>query len=335
MASISLGRRGLLVGLVALTGLGCSPESPKLLPKPTIVKEEVRAVGTRVTFNPSLDILIVVDDSGSMSSHQQNLANNIRLFTQGILANQILDYHIGVVTTSDESAGGTAPCCGELNGSIKYVERNTPGGMNVLAQNLVVGTSGSATETMFAPMIKALSQPMVSTLNAGFYRQDAHLAVVYITDAEDQSNYTPAQAYDFLVQLKGDKDKVITYGVIVPANQATQGCSQDGGDPVKLEQFFQISGGKFFGLCDPDYGSKLSALGSDLEQRVGRTMLLQRTPDPSTIIVRYGSKTIPNDPVVGWTYDPARNALNFGRKMDVKGEPPGTQLEVDFIAADF
>ncbi|MEK7358314.1 MAG: hypothetical protein AAB250_17845, partial [Bdellovibrionota bacterium] len=81
--------------------IGCSEETPKLVEPQHVKREKVKdSGGEKYTFNPKVDILFVVDDSGSMDAHQQNLAKNIELFTKGLQNNQILDYHFGVLTSS-------------------------------------------------------------------------------------------------------------------------------------------------------------------------------------------------------------------------------------------
>jgi hypothetical protein len=62
-------------------------------------------------------------------------------------------------------------------------------------------------------------------------------------------------------------------------------------------------------------------------------LYLSRPPQPDTIFVTFGSQTVPNDPKKGWVFDPVRNALVFGDEIDLKEEPQGTQVEVDFTAA--
>lgn len=322
-----------LIGAMVSGLMACSPETPKLVPRPEVKKERVRNVGTRVTFNPRVDILFVVDDSGSMSTHQQNLSKNIQLFTSGIQSNQILDYHIGVITTSMDSFGRT-PGRGQLVGTPPYIQRSSPNGMQDLAKNLLVGTDGSGQEKFFEPLMAALTPPLLTGGNAGFYRSDAYLVTVFITDTDDQSDNLQAdQVYSNILNMKaGDKEKIITYGVYIPS--VDRSCDRSGEEePRQLERWFTLTGGKTLGLCDPDYGQKLAAIGDDLAERVGKIMYLSRPPDPNTISVIYGSQVIPNDPTRGWVYDPVRNALVFGDQIDWVPQPAGTQVEVDFTSA--
>jgi hypothetical protein len=331
-----------LASTLATTSLillvSCSPQSPKLLPRLEVKLEKVTNTDTRISFNPQVDILFVVDDSISMDDKQRNLAANIQLFTSGVTGMSLLDYHIGVITTSlDSWSSGGRSSDGRLVGPPRFVDRNTPNAIMALQNNLQVGTNGSTTEKMFAPVVAALSQPLLTTTNKDFFRPDAHLALIFITDAEDQSEgLEPDAFYQFLLDLKNlDKKKLLVYGVHIPS--IDDSCSRSGEDvPVRLERFFRIAGAKTFGLCDLDYGKKLANLGEDLVKRVGRLMYLSRPPVLSSIRVTYGSQIIANDTQHGWTFDPKHNALIFGQEIVWdKNQPQGTQVEVAFVAAEY
>lgn len=326
--------------MTAVFAFGCAEQSPKRVPMQFVKNERIKdSGGNKVSFNRAVDILFVVDDSGSMQGHQANLAKNVKLFTQSITSSQILDYHIGVVTSNMDSKpwnpkpGQTYK--GELWGTTKFVTKQTPNGARELELNLQPGTNGSAGEQFFSPVQAALSQPLVTAENAGFFRPDAYLAVIFLTDTDDQSDITPPDFYRFLVNLKGgDASKIISYGVYIPTTD--RGCDRSGEEePLKLEAFFKLANAQTLGLCDADYGTKLATLGDDLARRVGSILYLSRPAQPNTITVTYGSQTIPNDPKTGWIYDPVRNGLIFGEDIDLKPEPQGTQVEVDFIAAEY
>lgn len=323
-----------------LMGAGCAEQSPKKVPMQFVKNERIKdSGGNKVSFNRAVDILFVIDDSGSMQGHQANLAKNVKLFTQGITGNQILDYHIGVVTSNMDSPGWNPKpgfaFKGELWGTTKFITKQTVQGAAELEKNLQPGTNGSATEMFFSPVQAALTPPMLTGPNAGFYRPDAYLAVIFLTDSEDQSSLSANDFYRFLLNLKGgDTSKIITYGVNIPTTDHS--CDRSGEpEPNKLEAFYKLSSAKTLGLCDADFGTKLAELGDDLARRVGSVLYLTRPAQPDTITVTYGTQTVPNDPRFGWVYDPVRNALIFGEEIDLLPEPQGTQVEVDFIAAEY
>ncbi|MCX7979241.1 MAG: VWA domain-containing protein, partial [Bdellovibrionaceae bacterium] len=287
------------------------------------------------------DILFVVDDSGSMAPHQANLTRNIdRFVTQFVNSTQI-DFRIGVLTTSMAPFSSARECCGTLVGTPNFVDRRTPMLETVLSRNLRVGTSGDGTEMMFDPVYAALTPPLVNTVNAGFYRKDASLAIVYLTDAEDQSRRLgPIDFYNFLVQEKGKAEKVLAYAVYIPSGKTdNSSCPRDDwNEPARLEVFLnQVvnAGNNTFYLCDPSFGDKLADLGKDLVRRVGNKFYLSRPPIPGSIVVSYGSQIIPNDPKKGWTFDPSLNAVLLGDEIEWSNQPPGTKVKVVYKATDF
>lgn len=325
----------IMLSAILLITSGCEQSSPKLVGVPPT---EVRKTeGSELqTFNPSVDILFVIDDSGSMYSHQQNLKDNVDLFTQGLVGNKFVDYHIGVISTSDQYTSMTDSGGGVLAGRTKWIDRNTANNIDVLKQNLQLGINGSGYEMVFDPIRFALSEPVVSGQNAGFYRPSAYLAIVVITDAEDQSTEMDAnRIYNFLVDLKkGDSTKLLSYGVVIPTTDATN-CTRDetNSPPTRIEEFFSLTKGNYYGLCDSDYGTKLAGIGSDLVERIGRRVLLDRRPDINTIEVRYGSQVVMADPVNGWSFEATDNAVVLGRNIKWSEQPEGTVVQVYFQPA--
>ena len=331
----------LLLGTLAVAMVtACSPESPKL--KGFQSAEKV-TTNEAANFNPRVDILFVVDNSGSMGTLQDNLSANIPKFVAEIQKSPILDYHIGVVTaTIDETYSCGKACDGKLyskRGQDMFVTKKTPDALEQLADNLLVGTDGGGQEKFFAPVMAALSPPLSTGINADFYRPDGTLVVIFLTDADDQTNGVDADDYlKFVWGLKqGDTKKVLTYGVAIPLGYNPTGtCSRSGEpDPVKITEAVKKSGGLMFNVCDPDFGSQVGQLATDVAQKVSKTLYLNRAPDVKSIVVTYGSQVIANDRLKGWTYVPAKNALEFGDELVLTEQPEGTTLTVNFNAARY
>jgi len=181
-------QKGLLLSLSTIVFAGlfsaCSPASDKLIAQPVVNYEKVDLKNNDVFRRPSVDILFVVDNSGSMSTYQQNVADNMDQFVDEFSQLKLIDYHIGVITTDSSDNG-------QLEGNPTYVEPSTVDGLRKLKNNLKVGINGSPTEELFGPTSKALSKRLLGGYNSGFYRQDAYLVVIFVSDAEDQSDIDP------------------------------------------------------------------------------------------------------------------------------------------------
>jgi hypothetical protein len=322
--------------MLSLGLCACSPEASKVYMKPVAQKEKVTENPDALMFDPQVDILFVVDNSGSMYSHQQNLASNISLFTSKFSKNSILDYNIGVLTTDM----GYYRQMGTLVGSPRVVTKLTPNGDAALARNLQVGTNGSAIEKSFDPILKALEPQMLAGPNFGFYRPTAALAVIFITDAEDQSRASANQLYQQLLQMKKSMpQKVLAYGVIVPS--WVSNCDRDEMvRPDRIEEFLKMvfngsQGKNIFSLCDPSFGAKIADMAKDIVDIVGRVIYLNRVPAVDTIRVTYGSVELPWDADKGWSFDPKRNAIILGEKIDWNSQPFGSRVSVQYETARF
>jgi hypothetical protein len=164
---------------------------------------------------PRADILFVIDNSGSMSSRQQNLANNFGSFMQ-FANSQGLDYHIAVVSTDviEESVQPMSLCpdvaqrpdgmqegqCGffadgnafdstnpMMDPTWRIITRTTlPSPEMALRTIIDQGAHGSGFEQGLDAAYRALSGAKISVgWNAGFLRPDAYLAIVIVSDDDD------------------------------------------------------------------------------------------------------------------------------------------------------
>ena len=158
----------------------------------------------------AMDIVFVVDDSGSMQEEQSSLATNFPMFasvldTYEVAPGQPLDYRVALtttgrtITTSVEVGPGFPPLvlteqgdngafrdtCGSPK---RWVDRTDGNLSQTLSCRANVGTSGpgAAEMSLYMPMM-ALSDRVADGTNAGFLRDDALLAIVMITDEDDCS----------------------------------------------------------------------------------------------------------------------------------------------------
>ncbi len=153
-----------------------------------------------------VDILWVVDSSGSMAPKQARLAANFQGFiNQLVSANPPIDFHIAVTTTDtdDPAARGTLRRWQLLGNQEDYIscQPQTTGGVScntgadvnsavqAFQQMAAVGIGGSAQERGLYAAYLALTNPInLSNPNVErFIRQDAALYVVVVSDEDDAS----------------------------------------------------------------------------------------------------------------------------------------------------
>lgn len=246
------------VSLLLLTG--CSPESqtvgvepirpeskvdiPKYDPIPEQTFSWITEDGgeSSQSFNPQIDILFVIDNSDSMVSAQANLKRNIDKFTASIIKNKMIDYHIGVVSAWDSSERAAklnkeGYSIGELRHikdasgkkyDKRYLDRSTED-KNLMASTIHIGITpfnqgGPEVEELFSPLQAALEKSGHGQVNEGFFRDQAQLVIVLLTDADDSTNrISPEQMMQTLVDFKqGRADKISVYGALVSEKDPDQ-----------------------------------------------------------------------------------------------------------------
>ncbi len=299
------------------------------------------------TEKPKADILLVIDDSCSMLDEQIKLGANMDAFLAYAVSNQV-DFRIAV-TTTDGTGTNSGRFCHQSSGATATCTRGntvlTPTTENLETHfaNLVkVGTSGSATETCMKPAADALTAPNITTpsINGGFLRDEAILAVVCITDATDQASGAWGQYLSQLMSVKGaQRANMFTYNVIGPfAPPSTfPGCSYDGSqEPTGGGHTYMVAqtNGEKGEICEPDWGPMLD--------RVGRkafgyrdTFFLTSVPDlgsPAGIVVHLDGVPVPATSEEGaliWHYDASTNTIVF---QPAYVPTPGETLTVEYEA---
>lgn len=375
-----------LIMLVAALTAACSAKTPKLMAPPeTYSDAKVEGGDFQIEFNPKVDILFVVDNSASMEDTQTALSHNIDSFVDAFAKNEIIDFHIGVVSVFDSvrqkpgvpafyPRGQLRPLKGEGQSPDQpgFITRSTANWPDVLKASLKLGVlplwqepdcnselqictyaGGPEFEELFTPVRDAFKEPMLSGANNGFYRPEAHLAVIFVSDADAASNeMTPNQLKSFLVDMKGKNESLIsTHGVIFPDDRSTcesplnevdaktgkrRLISRDPGARAdRLVNFLSITQGTVKSLCDKNYGQHLAEIGHDISKRaLARVIPLDSIPERNTIEVRYGSQIIPPDDQKGWTHNRDINAIVISGDVAVTPEP-GAQISVHFTKAKF
>ena len=201
---------------------------------------------------PVLDILWVIDNSGSMNRFQTNLSNNTGAFVNAFF-NIGADFHIAVITTDDPSFS-------------TIVSNTTPNAVSVLSQLLVPGISGSGFEQGIEMSFQSLSNGLYSGPGSAFFRQDAKLVVIYVSDEQDWSHNGWQTYTTFFDNLKPAGD-FIPYGVI---GDIPNGCqlstwgynnAQAGYGYYELINYY---GGKYYSICASDWGLQLQDLAAEV-----------------------------------------------------------------------
>ena len=214
------------------------------------------------------DILFVVDNSCSMQEEQQALMTNFWNFIQ-FFVDSGLDYHIGV-TVLDDATG--QPAIGQLFGTTRYIEPATPDPIGAFTANMTMGSDGfGQCEVGLEASYRALTPPLVDGYNAGFYRDDALLSIVVVSDEIDGSmgncNAVSYMEYiPWLTTLKGSHSiDMIHFAAIV--GDHPNGCSSSWGEADPGRGYYEVytalgdDHATFFSICNQDWGDVMTRLG--------------------------------------------------------------------------
>ena len=294
-----------------------------------------------VSFTPrKLDVLFVVDNSGSMATSQQNLANNFPSFIDKFI-DKGYDFRIAV-TTSDAFYGdqfianGCSICTTEqtrfrsgVNPPVYVIDRADYDLSQASEEarlksdftlNVKVGTNGSGDERVFSSFKAALA----SSLNVNFHRSDAFLAVVIVSDEEDfsQSEFAMNESYanpnlHSVVSYKnfldgftgGTASEDYSVSAISISDQACRDSLAGGSGgaqkvATRLNQLVDLTGGTKNSICNA-FDQTLDSISSQIMTESKPVFTLNKKPIVASIVVKVGGVTVPQSSTDGWSYDAA------------------------------
>ena len=339
-------RVALVAGAVVLSMVAsaCAKKSTNfsLLPDANQFKQNGAVIHGKI------DVLWVIDNSGSMKASQQALADNFSRFIEKFNAKKY-DYRLAVTTTDAYRVlFKGAPTFAQFRDGtdltshtgVRIVTPDTANLVPTFMTNVLQGTNGVGDERAFQSFREALKSP----LNAehGFPRPDAFLAVIIVSDEDDFSHDTSqfrdgqydyaglhtVQSYvDYLDGVMGANDgnrstkyNVNTIGVLDADCKAILESGENAKTGLKKigKRYIELSektNGVVGDICG-DFGSTLSNISNTIIQRTSQ-FYLDRQPDPSTVAVTIDGVNVPRlpedapEPRNGFIYHPDTNSVTF------------------------
>ncbi len=300
MASICIG-----VGLLGCAKTSFSPEqiSDGILVNPDQSMTEKIIVGQDRPLTP-VDVLFVIDNSRSMREEQGKLSQRLDRFVEEIGGT---DWQIGITTTDVSNASFATkgslvdihPGSSPNNGNRKILNRSSSNYKKLFADSIQKhGTpqdcqdTGENCPSGYEQPMKAIYQAILKRNldNKGFFRKQADLAVIIISDEDEESEnedlMRPLVLNSFMKSELGDNKRVNVYGIIhQPEDKKCLDSDTVGARYGKqIDLLTQLTGGFSVSICEPDYAKPLTEIG----QRVLRTpynVKLSKKPAPGTVKV--------------------------------------------------
>lgn len=317
------------------------------------------------TERPKVDILWVIDNSGSMAEYHERIANNLPAFLS-FTEQQKIDYQIGVTTTGTYpmnngcpggAQGGEAGRLFPVDGSHpRILTPDTPNLEAHWKHNVDVGVC-HGDEYAFEAAQLALSEPLINSIksdhgtpwndgNAGFLRPEAALSIILVMDEPERSveelGKTVDDYLEFFLSIKGHRSDSLLriHGIVGPKqSNPTPGCFLHNN---AIQKAIDATGGTWMDLCTPTsqlekWEAGLKAMSEGAFGYATRFVLRGLPADAN------GDKLVNENDIevlingierppyhAGsqvWTYDPLSNSIEFTPLFVPK---PDSQLSVTY-----
>lgn len=262
-----------------------------------------------------LDILWVIDNSGSMEDEQSTLGTNFSAFIDNFITKDV-DFKMAITTTDTSSSW-------KKGLMVKYSDKkltsemaqNDPSGFKSDFRNLVkVGTGGSGHEKGLEA-----SEGFMDRYAKTFLRKDAYLAVVVISDEEDQSSKDVQKYTDYLKTFKSTGGLIKLYSIVDVNN--TNCCDKGvttGSERYKLAS--KNTAGLIGNIRD-DFYNVLSTMGDSIIKLLGSFALAHKPIEGSLKV--YVNGVLSRD----YTYDDATHSIKFKENLL---PPEGAEIKVTY-----
>jgi hypothetical protein len=256
---------------------------------------------------PSVDVMWIIDNSGSMLDEQTALKQNFPAFMNYFLGSG-LDYHIGVVTTDMDKPAQTGKLQPSASGAL-YITTEDEDPMQMFEEMASVGIRGSSWERGREAAYMGM-ELLKNSDNEGFLRDDlgsgVHMTIV--SDEPDLSRQEYISKEEFVAwgNALRPEDELVTFNSI--CNPPNYGY-YSGQDYIDLTNGI---GGILHDVHQDNWVDVLEQLGV---QAAGlrREYFLSHRPVVDTIevkVVTPDGDTIPFDPNE-WEYSASRNSITF------------------------
>ncbi len=329
----------MLAGLIgcAKANFGPAQEPDTILVNPDNSVSEKIIVSEAKPLTP-VDILFVIDNSRSMREEQAKLSSRLEKFVN-VLGN--VDWQIGMTTTdmSDDSFATKGKLVdiesqtSFLGQNKKVLNRFSPNYKKSFADSInKYGTPQDCSDTGencpsgYEQPMKAIYQSIVrrNSDNRGFYRNNADLAVIIISDEDEESEtedlMTPFVLSAFMKSQLGENKRMNVYGII--HQPGDQKCLEDDFAGARfgfeIANLTRMTDGFSVSICEPDYAKPLIQIGQRVVQS-NYTFQLKKKPKKSSLKV----VLTPQQPNISWKVE--------GNKVILSDWPSqGSQINVNY-----
>ncbi len=277
-------------------------------------------VGEEVTENfmqnasvtKKLDILWVIDNSRSMEDEQVSLGQNFSTFINDFITKNV-DFKMAITTTDTRPEYKGLMVSGseeKLNSTAAHA--NQAQFLADFASLTNVGINGSGKEKGLEA-----TEGFMGRYSNTFIRSDAYLAVVILSDEEDQSPKTPVEYTDYLKSFKNESGLIKVYSIVNVTGAHSNGTA----------------GYQRYALASSETAGTVTDIGENFAQALGTmgdviinlldSFALANEPLPGTLKVYVNDQLVSN-----YTYNSASHSIKFNEN-DLP--PIGAAIKVTYL----
>jgi hypothetical protein len=294
----------ILAGCASEQILSGEVEIPVPIPNPAEIKSSIVEDRFRQSEKPTVDILWVVDNSGSMAQEQSDLSLNFPAFMNYFLGSN-LNYHIGVVSTDLYNPLGNGQLI-QYNG-VRWIDTETHDPLSTFSGMAQIGTFGSGQEQGVGAAFAALE--LQEEVNVGFIRPDAPLNIIVVSDENDYSNTITVDEFaNYLNGMETPERPTAFSSIVAGSEMFCESISSLGTDYIELSK---LTGGIYQSICG-EWISTLERLGLETAG-LKVEYFLSRRPVQGTIniTILLDDITFEYFEVEDWIYSDNRNSITF------------------------
>ncbi len=266
------------------------PEPVRDIPAPSFAPVAARNVFETASLpnTTALDILFVIDNSGSMLYEQTQISTRLASFTSKITN---LDWRIAI--TSTDVTSNSAVSNGRLvnfGSNNLYLTKSIPNYDSLFSQKVRLGDTGSGNEQGIHASLSAIERN-----ESSWMRTNAQLAIIVLSDEDEWSDRTgdpwtnrnePSYLADRVDELYGSK-KNFTFNSIAVLNDTcrteqreqldSSGHLTSGYIGTTYIEASNRTGGIKGSICSTDYGAELADIGNRISE-LKESIVLQCAP---------------------------------------------------------
>ncbi|MAE75129.1 MAG: hypothetical protein CL675_13635 [Bdellovibrionaceae bacterium] len=276
----------------------------------------------------ALDVLVVIDNSSSMSEERKKLGQAMQNFTD-VLSD--VDWQLAITTTDVKTnqagrRGTLLPY--KMNNNKKVINKQDSNYKDSFLEavqrprsNCSIFSCNSDDEQPMKATILAMEQS--DSDSRDLFRNKADIAVLIVSDEDEKSSggYSatkPDEVLDTLAEVWGDSKRLRAFAVIVQPGdrECLNSQSSRSYEGVLINELVERTGGTTASICDNDYAAGLKKIGEQAKELLNYVELLQVPEGELDVHFTPQSNT-------AWRLE--------GRRIIFDNPPPeGTVIEVSY-----